>query len=102
MKAPLRRRILDALRREMGTDRAIPVQYGVWVKDLATLNLGGVLLLPFVRYGHAEEPCTDKRRAGYPSPADVLRSRSGLWASSLPCNKIPGLTMPPGYSHWVA
>ena len=31
---------LDALRREMGTDRAIPVQYGVWVKDLATLNLG--------------------------------------------------------------
>ena len=31
---------LDALRREMGTDRAIPVQYGVWVKDMATLNLG--------------------------------------------------------------
>ena len=24
----------------MGTDRAIPVQYGVWVKDMATLNLG--------------------------------------------------------------
>ena len=31
---------LDLVRRKLGTDKPLPVQFGVWIRDLATLNLG--------------------------------------------------------------